>query len=356
MPMSQLRRRTLVSIMILSIIFMMPLRPDAAPSLSCCTSMRGNVDGHGIVELSDLSSLVSYLTGGGFVPPCMEMANVNGQGIVDLADLSMLIAYLIGLPATLLPCPVDTTYMSDTVRIAALQAVNQQVDASMSLPIDSFNQHILTFIQGRPEFVASGISPEAGNVWGRFKDGVLLFVSNSFVQSLDTLPGDSLLPSAPETPEPPPQAEMSDQTRSVPGNAALGTADDLPMTMGFRVVSPLGTAYPAASTTNNRLKAWLRSNNYFEVSPLISVFEMKKVGGEALFCYVGHGAAGKTITSDNNNLPEYGIWTSNSAESIDSVRQFADDFKAGRLCYFDAPTHYDSVHSTVVSAVRIGIT
>lgn len=72
----------------------------------------------------------------------MEMANVNGQGIVDLADLSMLVAYLMGLPATLSPCPVDTTYMSDTVRIAALEAVNQQVEASIYLPLDSFNQHI----------------------------------------------------------------------------------------------------------------------------------------------------------------------------------------------------------------------
>jgi hypothetical protein len=50
----------------------------------------------GIVDLADLSSLVSYLTGGGFVLPCQNEANVNASGIVDLADLSSLVSYLTG--------------------------------------------------------------------------------------------------------------------------------------------------------------------------------------------------------------------------------------------------------------------
>ena len=50
----------------------------------------------GIVDLSDLSSLVSYLTGGGYVLPCNDEANVNASGIVDLADLSSLVSYLTG--------------------------------------------------------------------------------------------------------------------------------------------------------------------------------------------------------------------------------------------------------------------
>jgi hypothetical protein len=50
----------------------------------------------GIVDLSDLSSLVSYLTGGGYHLPCTDEANVNGIGIVDLSDLSALVSYLTG--------------------------------------------------------------------------------------------------------------------------------------------------------------------------------------------------------------------------------------------------------------------
>ncbi|MFZ1683678.1 MAG: FISUMP domain-containing protein [Candidatus Zixiibacteriota bacterium] len=60
----------------------------------CCVGRRGNVDGTGIIDLVDLSSLVNYLQGGGFLPPCLDAANVNGVGIIDLADLSSLVNYL----------------------------------------------------------------------------------------------------------------------------------------------------------------------------------------------------------------------------------------------------------------------
>jgi hypothetical protein len=73
----------------------------------CCQGTRGNVNGAGIVDLADLSALVNCLTGGGFVPPCLDAANVNGAGIVDLADLSALVSYLTGggyeLPDCLAP-------------------------------------------------------------------------------------------------------------------------------------------------------------------------------------------------------------------------------------------------------------
>lgn len=67
----------------------------AAPT-SCCTGTTGNVNMAGIVDLSDLSALVSYLTGGGYVLPCVPEANVNNAGIVDLSDLSALVSYLTG--------------------------------------------------------------------------------------------------------------------------------------------------------------------------------------------------------------------------------------------------------------------
>ena len=65
-------------------------------STSCCTGTTGNVNMVGIVDLSDLSALVSYLTGGGYVLPCQPEANINTVGIVDLSDLSALVSYLTG--------------------------------------------------------------------------------------------------------------------------------------------------------------------------------------------------------------------------------------------------------------------
>ena len=84
---------------------------DGIGDACCCIGVTGNVNYTGIVDLSDLSSLVSYLTGGGYVLPCPDESNVNGIGIVDLSDLSSLVSYLTGggyvLPACgATPAPV----------------------------------------------------------------------------------------------------------------------------------------------------------------------------------------------------------------------------------------------------------
>ncbi len=74
-------------------------------SSSCCVGKRGNVNCTGAIDLGDLSALVSYLTGGGFVLCCLDAANVNGVGAVDLGDLSALVSYLTGGGFVLINCP-----------------------------------------------------------------------------------------------------------------------------------------------------------------------------------------------------------------------------------------------------------
>jgi len=71
----------------------------------CCAGTTGDVNSVGIVDLADLSALVSYLTGGGFLLPCRAEANVNAMGIVDLSDLSALVSYLTGDGYLLPNCP-----------------------------------------------------------------------------------------------------------------------------------------------------------------------------------------------------------------------------------------------------------
>ncbi|PWB72971.1 hypothetical protein C3F09_05885 [candidate division GN15 bacterium] len=78
---------------------------DGIGDACCCAGTTGNVNYTGIVDLSDLSSLVSYLTGGGYVLPCPNESNVNATGIVDLSDLSALVSYLTGGGYVLPNCP-----------------------------------------------------------------------------------------------------------------------------------------------------------------------------------------------------------------------------------------------------------
>jgi hypothetical protein len=62
----------------------------------CCSGTTGNINLSGVVDLADLSALVTFLTGGGFLLPCPAAANINATGIVDLGDLSALVSYMTG--------------------------------------------------------------------------------------------------------------------------------------------------------------------------------------------------------------------------------------------------------------------
>ena len=72
---------------------------------TCCSQYTGNVNLMGIVDLADLSCLVSYLTGGGYVLQCKTEADVNASRMIDLADLSALVSYLTGGGYLLPYCP-----------------------------------------------------------------------------------------------------------------------------------------------------------------------------------------------------------------------------------------------------------
>lgn len=81
---------------------------DTNPKLdcsNCCVGTTGDVNKIDIVDLSDLTALVSFLTGGGYILPCTAEANVNNIGIVDLADLTALVSFLTGGGFVLPNCP-----------------------------------------------------------------------------------------------------------------------------------------------------------------------------------------------------------------------------------------------------------
>lgn len=66
-----------------------------------CSGQTGNVNGSadGLVDLSDLATLISFLQGNGTGTQfCFDEANVNGSsdGIVDLSDLAYFLGYFFG--------------------------------------------------------------------------------------------------------------------------------------------------------------------------------------------------------------------------------------------------------------------
>jgi hypothetical protein len=71
----------------------------------CCLGDRGDVDGSGSVDVSDLTYLVDYLFGGGPAPVCLEEADVDGSGSIDVSDLTYIVDYLFGGGAAPVACP-----------------------------------------------------------------------------------------------------------------------------------------------------------------------------------------------------------------------------------------------------------
>jgi subtilisin family serine protease len=57
----------------------------------------GDVNNDGVISSIDMSAMVSYLTGGGFVPfPAIKLADWNCDGLVNSTDLSAIVSYLTG--------------------------------------------------------------------------------------------------------------------------------------------------------------------------------------------------------------------------------------------------------------------
>jgi len=61
---------------------------------ACCCGLRGDCDGSGAVNVSDLTSLVSYLFQGGVKPGCPEEGDADASGETNVSDLTYLVAYL----------------------------------------------------------------------------------------------------------------------------------------------------------------------------------------------------------------------------------------------------------------------
>ncbi len=59
---------------------------------SCCV-LRGNINGEGDIDVSDVTYLVAYAFKQGPPPLCTEEGNTNGEGEIDVSDVTFLVAY-----------------------------------------------------------------------------------------------------------------------------------------------------------------------------------------------------------------------------------------------------------------------
>jgi uncharacterized protein (TIGR02145 family) len=86
----------------------------------CCEGRRGNIDFMGVypeeVDISDLTMLINYLSGGGYILPCPNETDIDasgGENPVDISDLTSLVDYLTGESYVLPSCPRSVGSMTD---------------------------------------------------------------------------------------------------------------------------------------------------------------------------------------------------------------------------------------------------
>jgi len=78
---------------------------DACEVTSCCVGQRGDVNGDGTLDITDLIFMVDYSFGSGPAPDCVEEADVNGDGTFDITDLIYLVDYSFGSGPAPVACP-----------------------------------------------------------------------------------------------------------------------------------------------------------------------------------------------------------------------------------------------------------
>jgi hypothetical protein len=123
--------RTLLTVAVS--VFVLMTFPLIAPAQIC-----GNVNGVGIVDLADLSYIVSYLGYGLPVPPNPALADMDGHTGITVGDAHSLTRYLFGV-GPMLNCTPWTSYsfaMSpiDTFIMPVMLAVPDGTD-SVALPV-----------------------------------------------------------------------------------------------------------------------------------------------------------------------------------------------------------------------------
>ena len=81
------------------------------------TEKRGDVDGNGLVNISDVTSLIDYLLNGDASAIVLTNADCDGSGVVNISDVTELIDYLLSgsWPVEPEPEPVITSYTANGV-------------------------------------------------------------------------------------------------------------------------------------------------------------------------------------------------------------------------------------------------
>ena len=227
----------------------------------------------------------------------------------------------------------STDVMAVLQKWIVLDAISVFCNSLPGIDPVSDSQATLAFLQGRPEFVASGMEPDGSSVWARLADGESIIVCND-----RPLTDNSTSPAAKpiahiEAPQP--SRRHQPYGRELSGG---GAPSDVPQSSTVRLLNAFTASGWIDPAVGLDIGTWLTEQNYSLAGGSASVDDLKLVGGEGVFYFSTHGGFVGKGTPDDPRL--FALWTTTDADIVND-EELAPDFLLNRVVYMHATNSFD---------------
>jgi hypothetical protein len=218
------------------------------------------------------------------------------------------------------PAGENKKKLSIPERLAALKELGRKFESLPGKDFEADNQAMLTWIQGRPEYEASGIS-KSGSVWARFTDGRVVGLLRSRDAKGRPIRGSSGG-----------GASIMDKATCGFAKADQKSKFMLPSSRQVRILNhPDMLDRFGTRVLPSQAAQWFEAAGYTLAHGDASVEGLKKTRGDGIFCYDTHGG----YFPVNGQGPDVVNFASATRVDAEHDSLYADDHHEGRIvhCY-----------------------
>ncbi|HLP15678.1 MAG TPA: hypothetical protein VK470_05435, partial [Bacteroidota bacterium] len=226
-----------------------------------------------------------------------------------------------------------TGTISDAALLSSIDTLTTFLNTLSGADPAADNLATLTYLRAHPEFEASGISPDGGNVWARFVDGSPLLVLNN------RTPGSAA------------QGILRGELTPKP-DMLHKTVEAFPGASKARIMNSLGTAFVASAQTVTMLRSWCKQAGYTLSTPdNPTIDNLRSMNGDGIFYWTTHGGTG--YNHQLASQPIFALWTTDEVNAV-NVPKYRALVDSGSLVYAAAPN--DLVAGKPAKAVHYMVT
>lgn len=218
--------------------------------------------------------------------------------------------------------------LTDEERAEAMDAVDAKWATLPGTDLEADAKALAEFMEGMPEFEASGVSANDGTAWGRFRDGRCLLLLNPPEGS----DGDANAWSATQGLRP-----RDEWRRATPGRVTSAAASDLPTNgncafFNWFPATHVGLLHLVEAALYAGYWPQLpisAASEFFDVRATLSAIRALQGQTLGLFYWLGHGGETESL----GGIRSYSLLTSDQVPPTETDPAVLVDLAAGRLNY-----------------------